>query len=72
MPFAAILALGAGPGEVAAIRGFEIVGGVAIGLVALLHSRGSRTVFGIIYAIEMVAMFYAMTFPLSFYVTGWK
>jgi MFS family permease len=34
LPFAAILVLGAGPGEVAAIRGFEIVGGVAIGLVA--------------------------------------
>ena len=34
LPFAAILVLGAGPGEVAAIRAFEIVGGVAIGLVA--------------------------------------
>ena len=29
LPFAAILVLGAGPGEVAAIRAFEIVGGVA-------------------------------------------
>jgi MFS family permease len=34
LPFAAILVLGAGPGEVAAIRAFEIVGGVAVGLVA--------------------------------------
>jgi len=34
LPFAAILVLGAGPGEVAAIRAFAIVGGVAIGLVA--------------------------------------
>jgi MFS family permease len=34
LPFAAILVLGAGPAEVAAIRAFEIVGGVAIGLVA--------------------------------------
>ena len=34
LPFAAILVLGAGAGEVAAIRAFEIVGGVAIGLVA--------------------------------------
>jgi MFS family permease len=34
LPFAAILVLGAGPGEVATIRAFEIVGGVAIGLVA--------------------------------------
>jgi MFS family permease len=34
LPFAAILVLGAGPGEVAAIRAFEIVGGLAIGLVA--------------------------------------
>jgi hypothetical protein len=47
-------------------------GAFAVGLVALLHSRGSRTVFGIIYAIEVIAMFYAMTFPLSFYITGWK
>jgi MFS family permease len=34
LPFAAILVLGAGAGEVATIRAFEIVGGVAIGLVA--------------------------------------
>ncbi|HEX5014162.1 MAG TPA: MFS transporter [Candidatus Limnocylindrales bacterium] len=34
LPFAAILVLGAGAGEVAAIRAFEIVGGVAIGLIA--------------------------------------
>ena len=34
LPFAAILVLGAGAGEVAAIRAFEIVGGVAVGLVA--------------------------------------
>jgi MFS family permease len=34
LPFAAILVLGAGPIEIAAIRGCEIVGGLAIGLVA--------------------------------------
>jgi Na+/melibiose symporter-like transporter len=34
LPFAAILVLGAGPLEIAAIRSFEIVGGLAVGLVA--------------------------------------
>src|SRR4029078_1943187 len=34
LPFAAILVLGAGPGEGAGIPALEIVGGVAIGLVA--------------------------------------
>ena len=34
LPFAAILVLGAGPIEIAAIRGCEIVGGLAVGLVA--------------------------------------
>jgi hypothetical protein len=45
---------------------------IAVGFVALLHSRGSRTVFGIIYAIETVATLYAMSYPLSFYVTAWE
>ena len=34
LPFAAILVLGAGPLEVAAIRACEIVGGLVVGLVA--------------------------------------
>ena len=34
LPFAAILVLGAGPLEIAAIRGCEIVGGLVVGLVA--------------------------------------
>jgi MFS family permease len=34
LPFAAILVLGGGPLEISAIRGFEIVGGLVVGLVA--------------------------------------
>jgi MFS family permease len=34
LPFAAILVLGAGPGEVAVIRGAELVAGLSVGLVA--------------------------------------
>jgi hypothetical protein len=66
MPWAAIAEIGM------LILPSLICGGLAVALVALLHSRGSRTLFGIIYAIETFAMFCAMSYPLSFYITAWK